>query len=113
MNPTPSPTPVVPQGTPWFVRMLEGGKRDTHGIFTDQSTRPLIKSKDAAALQKVADAHNESLEAHADLKRLLERAHTIIATIPTREPIPGYLAELHNMAQPILTEIADALNPES
>jgi hypothetical protein len=39
--------------------MVEGMRRDTYAIFVDGSVRPIIKSKNEAELQRVADAHNK------------------------------------------------------
>lgn len=49
------------EASSWLVRMVEGMRRDTYGIFVDGSVRPIIKSKNEAELQRVADAHNKTL----------------------------------------------------
>jgi NAD(P)-dependent dehydrogenase (short-subunit alcohol dehydrogenase family) len=37
---------------------MEGLKRDTFGLFVDQSCKPLLRSRRREELQRVADAHN-------------------------------------------------------
>jgi hypothetical protein len=47
--------------TSWIVRRLEGLRREMFGLFTDQSTKPVLRSKRRDELQRVADAHNLTL----------------------------------------------------
>jgi hypothetical protein len=53
--------------SPWLVRMVEGMRRDTYGIFVDGSARPIIKSKNERELERAAEAHNQTLPQNADV----------------------------------------------
>lgn len=50
----------------WLVRRCEGIRRNTFGVFVDQTRKPIIKGTDRNLLDRVAEAHNTSQESNED-----------------------------------------------
>lgn len=80
----PTPCPEVPSETAqWIVRRIEGMRRGLFGLFVDQSTRPILKGIKKDELQRIADAHNDSLAAALTRIAELEAENTRLRNPPS------------------------------